>query len=170
MKVMVSAYHNDWPTLFETEAEKIASIFKDQLITIHHIGSTSVPGLHAKPIIDMMPVLKNIIAADRFAFGMEKLGYEALGEYGLPGRRYFRKGKDKRTHHVHMYDLSSQDEITRHLAVRDYLRAHPIEAAAYGELKQKLAEVHRGDVEAYINGKDQFVKDLERKGMEWGKS
>ncbi|WP_404407108.1 GrpB family protein [Jeotgalibacillus malaysiensis] len=167
MKVRVSPYNHDWPTLFEAEAEKISSIFKEQLITIHHIGSTSVAGLQAKPIIDMMPVLKNITAADRLAFRMKKLGYEALGEYGLPGRRYFRKGKEKRTHHVHMYDLSSQEEIYRHVAVRDYLRAHQEEAEAYGKLKQKLSKAHHDDMEAYINGKDQFVKDLESKAMEW---
>ncbi|AJD89790.1 hypothetical protein JMA_04730 [Jeotgalibacillus malaysiensis] len=169
MKVTVSSYHDNWPKLFEEEAEKITSIFSEKLITIHHIGSTSVPGLQAKPIIDMMPVLKDITAADHLTFEMEALGYEALGEFGLPGRRYFRKGKHKRTHHVHMYDRSSQEEIDRHLAVRDYLRAHPDEAAAYGALKQRLVQAYQGDHEAYINGKDQFVKELELKGMKWRK-
>ncbi|MFB1082678.1 GrpB family protein [Jeotgalibacillus sp. JSM ZJ347] len=167
MKVTVSSYNHKWPMLFEEEAEKIRSIFKDELIDIHHIGSTSVPGLQAKPIIDMMPVLKEIAEADRLAGEMEKLGYEALGKYGLPGRRYFRKGKEKRTHHVHMYDLSGQDEIDRHVAVRDYLMSHPEEALRYGNLKQQLAESYPRDIEAYMNGKDQFVKNLERKAMKW---
>lgn len=167
MKVTVHAYNSNWPHLFKEEAEKLKVIFGDQLIDIYHIGSTSVPGLHAKPIIDMLPVLKDIKIADQLASEMEDLGYEALGEYGLPGRRYFRKGADNRTHHVHMYDPSSNDEIERHVAVRDYLRQHPEAAAEYGALKVKLAVAHPNDIESYISGKNDFVQQLESRAVQW---
>ncbi|KIL51433.1 hypothetical protein KP77_09450 [Jeotgalibacillus alimentarius] len=167
MKVTVQAYNSNWANLFKKEAEKIKVIFGDQLIDIYHIGSTSVPGLHAKPIIDMLPVLKDIKVADQLAHQMERIGYEALGEYGLPGRRYFRKGADKRTHHVHMYDPLSSDEIERHLAVRDYLRQHPEAAAEYGALKVKLAEAYPNHIESYIDGKNDFVQQLEKESVQW---
>ncbi|TFE02286.1 GrpB family protein [Jeotgalibacillus salarius] len=167
MKVIVSSYNNDWVRLYEEEAEKIMDIFRDQLLDIHHIGSTSVPGLQAKPIIDILPILKNVKEADRQAHQMEMLGYESMGEYGLSGRRYFRKGGEQRTHHVHMYDVSSQYEIDRHLAFRDYLREHPQEAASYGALKVRLSRTYPNDIEAYIEGKNNVIKLLERKALGW---
>lgn len=90
----------------------------------HHIGSTSVYGLPAKPIIDIMPVVRDIEAVDHSNSAFEQIGYECMGEYGIPGRRYLRKGKVERTHHVHIFEESNAHDIQRHLAVRDYLRAH----------------------------------------------
>ena len=99
---------------------------------------------------------------------MEALGYEAMGEFGLVGRRYFRKEHPPgiRTHHVHTYQVGSP-EIERHLAFRDYLLAHPEDAQKYGELKLKLAQKYPEDIEGYINGKDEFVKEIEKKAIQW---
>ena len=93
---------------------------------------------------------------------------QAMGEFGMQGRRYFRKdsGAGVRTHQVHAFAAGSP-HLARHLAFRDYLRAHPETAREYGTLKLRLAESCRGDVEAYIAGKDAFVKDAERKALEW---
>lgn len=91
---------------------------------------------------------------------MEQLGYEAMGEFGIPGRRYFRKDDASgiRTHHVHAFQ-SGSPEIERHLVFRDYMIAHPEAAQAYSLLKQRLAQEYPGDKEAYMDGKDPFIKE-----------
>lgn len=167
MFVKVVPYCSGWPELYRQEAEKISKILGEQLVAIHHIGSTSVPGLPAKPIIDILPVVKEISAVDAHNAQFEALGYEPRGEYGIPGRRFFRKGLEHRTHHIHIFQESDQPNILRHVAVRDYLRAHPGAAAAYAALKIKLAAQFPQDIEAYCDGKDSFVKDLEQKALAW---
>ncbi|ADL07127.1 GrpB family protein [Thermosediminibacter oceani] len=166
-KVVVTDYNPMWPAMFEAEAAKIKEIFGDELIAIHHIGSTSVPEMKAKPIIDIMPLVRDINAVDKFNDKMIELGYEPMGEFGLPGRRYFRKGGDNRTHHVHIYQFDNKAEVERHLAFRDYLREHKDAAERYGKLKEELAKRFPDDIEAYMDGKDQFVKELEQKALKW---
>ena len=97
----------------------------------------------------------------------EALGYEYLGEFGIPGRRYLRKGGDERTHQMHIFASDDVHAIARHLAVRDYLRAHPARAAAYGALKLELAARFPYDIDGYCDGKDAFVGALERDALEW---
>ena len=166
VRVVVTDYNPLWPRMFEDEAAQLREVFGEELSAVHHIGSTSVPGLKAKPIIDIMPVVRNIAAVDKFNDKMIALGYEPMGEFGIAGRRYFRKGGDNRTHHVHVFQLGSLD-AERHLALRDFLRQHPETARRYGELKQALAQKFPNDIEAYMDGKDAFVKDLEQKALDW---
>ncbi len=154
--------------MFAEEAEKLKSIFGDQIVNIHHIGSTSVPGLKAKPIIDIMPVVKDIGLVDKYNQKMEDLGYDSKGENGIPERRYFQKGGDNRSHHVHIYQVGS-NEIKRHLAFRDYLREQSVEKKNYGELKDKLARQFPYDITSYINGKEHLVKEIELKALKWFK-
>ena len=90
MKVEVVKYRSEWSREFEAEAERIKEILGDEAIEIYHIGSTSVEGLSAKPIIDIMPVVKDISRIDKLNPAFEALGYECMGEFGIPGRRYFR--------------------------------------------------------------------------------
>jgi N-acetylglutamate synthase-like GNAT family acetyltransferase len=99
------------------------------------------------------------------------LGYEAKGEFGIPGRRYFRldDATGLRTHQVHSFEIRSHNVI-RHLAFRDYMRAHADIAAEYGELKQRLARENPHDMAAYIDGKDFFVKNHERRALHWASS
>lgn len=165
-KVEVCSYNAMWSHMFMEEANLLKQIFNNALIEIHHIGSTSVPELSAKPIIDMMPVVHDINRVDNFNTAMQEIGYVAKGEFGIAGRRYFYKGGDNRTHHVHIFQIGSHD-ITRHLAFRDYLKCHPEAREKYGALKEKLASQFPYDMEAYINGKDQLVKKLERRALEW---
>lgn len=167
MKVEVVQYNPQWPKKYEDEANKIQKILGNELVAIHHIGSTAVPGLRAKPIIDILPVVKDISKVYLYNAAFQKLGYEAKGEFGIAGRRYFRKGKDERTHQIHIFEESNQKDICRHLAVRDYLRANVNEANAYGELKSRLAEKFPNDIQAYSQGKDHFVKSLESRALEW---
>ncbi|AFS77828.1 hypothetical protein UPF0157 [Gottschalkia acidurici 9a] len=170
MKVRVVEYKREWPGLYLDEAEKIKNILKDELVNIYHIGSTSVENLKAKPIIDIMVVVKGITKVDNHNKEFESLGYEPKGEYGMIGRRYFRKGLENRTHQIHIFESSNSNDIERHLAVRDYLREHPDYAIEYGELKSKLAIMFPSDIEAYCDGKDEFVKELERKALDWYKN
>ena len=95
MQVIVVPYCEEWPELYQTEAEEIRGILGENLVDIYHIGSTSVPGLAAKPIIDIMPVVRHIALVDTCNAAFEVLGYECMGEFGIPGRRYFRKGGDR---------------------------------------------------------------------------
>ena len=161
----VVPYNPQGPALYEQEAQAIGQILGENLTAIHHIGSTSVPGLAAKPIIDIMPVVRDLAQVDACSAQFEALGYEVMGEFGIPGRRYFRKGGDERTHQIHIFQQDNRADIDRHLAVRDYLRCHPADAKAYGELKARLAAEHPYDIEAYCDGKDAFVQELEQKAL-----
>ena len=164
-EVDVCPYSVDWVSMFIEESKKLNHIFGNEIIEMHHIGSTSVQGLKAKPIIDIMPVVKDINVVDKFNDEMKSIGYEPKGENGLPGRRYFQKGGDNRTHHVHIYEVGSY-RIERHLAFRDYLRSHPVVKKSYGDLKEKLALQFPYDIESYINGKDQLVREIEKNALE----
>ncbi len=102
----------------------ILEVLGSELLEIHHIGSTSIPGIYAKPIIDILGGARKIEDIDPYNDAMARIGYGARGEFGLPGRRFFVKGVPKRTHHLHIFE-SGNTELTRHLAFRDYMIAHP---------------------------------------------
>ena len=111
--------------------------------------------------------VESLGAVDAREDRMEVLGYEAMGEFGIPGRRYFRKSTGGvRSHHVHAFVVGSP-ELVRHLAFRDYLRCHADVAREYNDLKLRLADSCKGDLEAYINGKDAFIKRIEREALAW---
>lgn len=168
MLVKVVPHNPQWKTEFELESQQIAKILAENIIFIHHIGSTAIPNIYAKPIIDLLIEVKDInLIADKTS-AMVGLGYEAMGEFGLSGRRYFRKEDPPgiRTHHVHIYQTNST-EIDRHLAFRDYMIAHPQEAKQYSQLKQELAQRYPDDIESYMDGKDEFVQEMEQKAMLW---
>ncbi len=165
--VIVCDYSPEWPAQFEREAQVIQSLLKNNCLAIYHIGSTSIPGMKAKPIIDIMPVVQNLEEIEPLIPAFEKLGYEFMGEFGLPGRRFFLKGRDVRTHHVHIYQVDNRQEIERHLALSYYLRAHPLKANEYTVLKESLAQQYPYDIQSYRIGKDPLVKQLEREAMDW---
>lgn len=155
-----------WEQQYLAEAKTIRAILGENCTAIFHIGSTAVRGLKAKPIIDIMPVVCSI-AVDEKQGAFEEIGYEYLGEFGMAQRRYLRKGGDERTHQVHIFQETDRINIERHLAVRDFLRAHSEIARQYGALKESLARRYPYDIEGYCDGKDAFVKDLERQALRW---
>ena len=110
----------------------------------------------------MLPVVRNIQEVDKATKAMESLGYEAKGEYGIAFRRYFQKGKDIRTHNVHVYQ-EGDPEISRYLKFRDWMRSHPDDAENYGKLKLELAKKFPHDILQYCNGKDAFVASIDAK-------
>lgn len=161
-KIEVVKYDPKWPELFKSEAELVKHALGCNCIEIHHIGSTAIPGLSAKPIIDMLPVVHDIQEVDHAIEAMESLGYEAKGEYGMAFRRYFQKGKNSRTHHVHVYQ-EGDPEISRYLKFRDWMRSHQSDAENYAQLKLDLAKKFPHDILQYCNGKDAFVASIDIK-------
>ena len=167
MLVRVVDYDPKWPEMFEAEASVLREIIGDDLIALFHIGSTSVPGLKAKPVIDMLPVVRDVAALDALGGKFAAAGYESMGEFGIPGRRYFRKGGENRTHQAHAFQYDDVYSILRHVAFRDYMREHAEARAAYGALKADLAARFPHDIGAYCDGKDEFVKEYERRALIW---
>jgi GrpB-like predicted nucleotidyltransferase (UPF0157 family) len=163
-RVEVTPYQESWASGYKKEAARLKAIFGEEIIAIHHIGSTSVKGMKAKPIIDLLPVVRSIDRVDMYNEKMIQIGYTPKGENGIAKRRYFQKGGDKRTHHVHMYE-EGKFEIDRHLAFRNYLRSHPAAAKEYGDLKEELALRFPFDIKSYIKGKEQKGKEIEKQAL-----
>lgn len=165
--IALTDYDPAWPGKYEQEARQIASIFGDQMISIHHIGSTAIPDIRAKPIIDIMVVVRELEKVEQFNPPMIGLGYTPRGELGIPGRRYFRKDtQEVRSHHVHVYQLGHK-AIQTQLNFRDYLRAHPAKALAYSQLKSELARKFRTDPERYTDSKTEFILEINRLAAIW---
>ncbi len=166
-RIEVLPYDPTWPAKFEAEANLLRDIFGPEVVTVHHIGSTSIPGIKAKPIIDILLEVHDIDRIDRYNPQMEAQGFMPRGEYGLPRRRYFpRDVNGRRVTHVHSWQ-SGDPEIKRHLLFRDYMRAHPKAAEAYGRIKTELATQFADEREKYADGKHAFVQEMERKAIAW---
>ncbi len=163
MRVELADPDPSWPARAAAEAELVRVALG--AVVVEHIGSTAVPGLVAKPILDLLAGLEPLDVAPGVA-AMEALGYEYLGEYGIPGREFFRKGGDARTHHVHAVELGGPHWV-RHIAFRDYLRAHPEEAARYGRAKVEAAAAVDGDWESYWDAKEPVATDIEARALAW---
>jgi GrpB-like predicted nucleotidyltransferase (UPF0157 family) len=168
MRVIVVPHDPAWPDAFAAASREVAVAMGENLISVHHIGSTSIPGIWAKPVIDMLPVVRDIGAVDAQAGALRRLGYEVMGEYGIPGRRYFRLDDPAgmRTRNVHVF-ADGSPHVARHLAFRDFMRAHGELARQYSDLKRRLAELHPNDIEAYMDGKDAFIKEMEARALRW---
>lgn len=168
-RVVVVPYDPAWPQAYALAAAEVRPAMGGTLIEIHHIGSTSIPGIHAKPVIDMLAVVTDLNALDARSDQMRSLGYEVMGEFGIAGRRYFRRDDREgiRTHQIHAF-VKDSPHIARHLAFRDFMRAHRSVADEYSELKQQLARAHPDDIEAYMDGKDAFIKFTEATALKSG--
>ena len=166
-RVGVVSYNPNWTEIYKEESKKIKNVLSDIIVDIHHIGSTAIPGIKAKPVIDILVEVKDIEAVDQYNNKMEELGYEVMGEYGIPKRRFFRKGGNNRTHHIHIFQVGNE-EIERHINFKEYLIAHPDKAREYSKLKEKLTNKYTYDVENYTNGKSDFIKEIDRKAkLRW---
>ena len=163
--VAVVDYDSDWPRLFAEEGERIRAALGDAVVAVEHIGSTAVPGLAAKPVIDVLVGLRTIELTRKQIEAMDSLAYEYLGEHGIPGRLFFRRGRP-RSHHVHAV-LHESDLWERHLAFRDYLRARPDEAKSYAVLKRSLAAEVVGERDGYTARKDVHAAALQERALAW---
>jgi GrpB-like predicted nucleotidyltransferase (UPF0157 family) len=167
-KVIVVPHDPEWTLAYEGESDSISRALKDTVVSIYHIGSTSIPGIFAKPVIDVLVEATSVKEVDLRNSHMVNADFEALGEFGIRGRRYFRKSDSTglRLCHVHIFAVGSQD-ARRHLVFRDFLRTHQEEARQYSDLKRSLAKEFPTDIEAYMDGKDEFIKDIEHRALAW---
>ena len=158
-----------WIAMARTESDALKAELGDLLLKVEHMGSTAIPGIAAKPIIDLMPIARDEASLDGMEAGVAKLGYEWLGEFGIPGRRYCRKNdpaSGKRTFQLHCFAHGAA-EIDRHLAFRDYLRAFPEIAKEYEGEKRRAAALHPDDTLAYNAAKNDWIKRTERNALSW---
>lgn len=165
-KVEVTTYNLAWIEMFKAEREALYKLLSELMVAVHHIGSTSIPNMCAKPIIDLLIEVTDIDEMDRYNDAFAQLGYVACGENGISGRRFFRKGGDQRTHHLHVF-AKGHPEVTRHLLFRDYLIAHPDKAQQYSALKTALAAQYPYDIDAYIAGKHAFIQQIDDEAAQW---
>lgn len=159
--IRISAPQADWPQRYRLEAQRIRQALQRHAlpwVRQEHFGSTSVPGLAAKPIIDIMLLPPPDCDWRRLRLALEEIGYRHRQDNPAPRRMFLIKRSGQvRTHHVHVLTLS---EAQKHLMFRDYLRRHPGDAEAYGRLKQSLARRHAFNLDAYTRGKDAFFASI----------
>jgi GrpB-like predicted nucleotidyltransferase (UPF0157 family) len=156
--VEIADYDPAWPGEFETERARIAAALGDLALEIHHVGSTAIPGIDAKPIIDTMVVVRHLDDAVACIAPLQGLGYAFIDYPGNTDRRFFRKGKP-RTHHLHIVEAGSRS-LTEHLAFRDVLRADAGLRREYQALKHALRAKYKHDRAAYSECKGAFVKKV----------
>ena len=160
-RVAVVEYDPEWPRLYGEEAERVRAAFGDLVVEIEHMGSTAVPGLAGKPLIDISVGLTHLEISQEHVRAMERLGYEYLDEYGLPGRLYFQT----ESRHVHAVEWGGK-HWHRHRAFREYLRAHPDEARAYGDVKRRIAPLAAG-FHDYWERKQPYTNALFQRAWRW---
>jgi GrpB-like predicted nucleotidyltransferase (UPF0157 family) len=166
-KIIVIPHDPHWSVLFQREADRLVQIMEVEIVAIHHFGSTAIPHIYAKPIIDILIEVHEIERVDELNEKMIGLGYLPKGEFGISGRRFFIKGdEENRTHHLHFY-RTGHPEVERHLVFRDYMIVHPQEAEAYSRLKIELAQLFPTDIDGYNAGKTGFIKEIDRKAKAW---
>jgi len=164
--IRIVEYDPAWPGLADAELRRITSALGELAARVEHVGSTAVPGLPAKPIIDLQ-VSVAALPRERYVEPLQRLGYLFVLAPESPDYQFFAKPPERpRAFHVHVCEHGSHHEH-RHLAVRDFLRAHPGEAERYAALKRLLVADHPDDRLAYIEGKDEYVRALERRATAW---
>lgn len=162
-----SEYSAQWPAAFEREAACLRQLLGAQLVEVHHVGSTSVPGLAAKPIIDLLPLVHELEVVDAINERFEEAGYKVWGEYGIPSRRFFTKDREgERTHNLHFFKVGSPD-AGRHLVFAAYLREHDDARVEYETLKRAVYAQHPDNIAAYNDGKDAWIKRVETLAGAW---
>lgn len=157
--MIICEYDPAWPAVFAQLKSIIAAALGDVAMAIEHVGSTAVPGLAAKPIIDIDVAVADDAAVRRAIAGLAARGYVHEGNLGIPGREAFEAPADLPKHHLYVCRADNR-EYRRHIMFRDYLRAHPEAANEYAALKRRLAERHRNDRQAYTDAKGEFISHI----------
>jgi GrpB-like predicted nucleotidyltransferase (UPF0157 family) len=148
-----------WPSLYEQLRDRAVAALGDLVVRVEHVGSTSVPGLGAKPVIDLDVVIRSRDDLPEAIRRLAAYGWEHIGDLGITGREAFSRPPGLPTANLYVCAEDS-DELRRHCAFRDYLRAHPDEAAAYERLKRELAARFSDDVDSYAEAKSEFVQRI----------
>lgn len=168
-RVVLAPHDPAWAGTASAESARIAEAMGDIFMRIEHIGSTAIPGIAAKPTIDLMPVVRDLDELDARRADIEALGYLWRGEFGIPGRRYCVLERDgKRLFHVHFFAAGNAN-IARQTAFRDYLRAHREEALAYEAIKREAADAHPADSMAYNDHKSDWIRACQERALAWAR-
>jgi GrpB-like predicted nucleotidyltransferase (UPF0157 family) len=165
-EVQLHAYDASWPEGFHRERKRLLSLFPGKFIDIQHIGSTAVPGMSSKPIIDILAGVESMAVAEALAEPLCLSGYTTSAEFNLTltDRKWFmRWANGHRTHHLHVV-VHGAEPWTERLHFRDALCARPELAASYVALKTELAAQHASDREAYTHAKEAFIRSVSRAG------
>jgi len=157
--LIIQDYDPRWPQLFETLRSRIEAVIPGMAAAIEHVGSTAVPGLAAKPIIDLDVLLISATDLPVVIAKLASFGYEHRGDLGISGREAFRTPPSDLHHHLYVCP-SSSPEYNRHISFRDYLRTHPADANSYASLKRELLRKFGDDREAYTQAKSRFVAEI----------
>lgn len=157
--VIIENYDSRWPQLFETLRSRLSAVLNELADSIEHVGSTAVPGLSAKPIIDIDILLRSSSDLAVVIRKLAEVGYEHRGDLGVSGREAFRANASNIQHHLYVCPPSSR-EYVRHIAFRNHLRAHLADANAYALLKRELASRFGSDRERYNQAKSEFVQRI----------
>ena len=165
--VVLVEYNREWPTSAAQYGERLLQSGAG-FISVHHIGSTSIPGIVAKPIIDLMPVVSDEVALDRGRSAVEELGYVWHGACGIEGRRYctLTDAAGARIAQLHIFAEASS-HVRRHLAFRDYLRTHADVAMAYETEKRRAKALHPDNSHSYSDEKSIWIREIEHKALVW---
>lgn len=164
--IELEIYNDRWPSEFQREVALLEAALCSNLSRAYHIGSTAIKDCCAKPVIDVVLEVVSLNEIDRQSIQLEALGYEAKGAFGITGRRFFQKGGDSRTHHLHAFEMGNPD-IDRHRLFVEYMNAHPDKVAEYSALKTELAKSYRDNPEQYSAGKASFIDMIENAAMKW---
>lgn len=172
-KIIVEPYSDKWREEYNRTKESLVEIMDSNMVGIHHIGSTSVMGLAAKPTIDILIIVKNIEAVDLINNEMEINRFIPKGEAGIKGRRYFCKklltDEFVETHHIHVYE-EGNSKYEEELLFRDYLRIDTASRDAYAKLKLELSVIYRDSPLKYTNAKSEFIQATLSKARKYFKT
>lgn len=160
-RVEVTAYDPEWPRTFQRIREHVWPAIQHAAMDLEHVGSTSVPGLRAKPVIDACIVVASRRDIPHVVTALARLGYVHRGNLGVPDREAFKPPASLPKHRLYASHRGSLS-LRNHLGLRDYLRAHPDDATAYGDLKESLAKRFPDDIDSYIAGKTEFILGILR--------
>lgn len=165
-KVVITPYNLAWPKLFMELGMDLRAELGNAAMRIDHIGSTAIPGLDAKPIIDIQISVISFEPLDEYRLPLEKLGYVFRNENLDRSKRYFRESPGQRRIHIHVRRWGGWAEQLA-LLFRDYMRVHPAHAKLYAELKYALAEKYGQDRGGYTDAKSSFIWKIMRKADTW---
>ena len=163
-KVIVENYSPLWTEAFKNIKKELSSVLNDDVLAIEHVGSTSVVGLKAKPIIDIDIIIEDVNQFDHIKQQLMDIGYMHEGDQGIEGREAFGYLNKSHLMRHHLYVCQKDNvHLKRHLALRDHLRNHPEDVIAYGMLKEKLAKLYPENIDKYIEGKSELILNIYKK-------
>lgn len=167
--VQLVPHRDEWAGMAKAESARIADVLGDNLIAVHHVGSTAIPGIMAKAIVDLMPMVRDLANVDAKEGALRDIGYKWHGEFGLDGRRFCSKADPKtgkRIFQLHIF-AEGNEHARRMLAFRDYMRAHPLIAKAYEMEKIRAASLQPGDTTKYNAEKNEWIRRTETDALAW---